>query len=181
MSRKALIDLIESLPENALPGAMAELKKLIPTDIIIDLDMGSDHKFAKQGFRREKPRRFIGKTKFRVSRVVELGQPAIIGDKMLQVANDRGCDITLEEGEPAAAFFNSPAGRAAYKAIKDAGILYIVLPGKGSGEDIWVDGSTSNRCVPVLICYGKRCVSVLDYLGSGFGSDGGLLVPCNES
>ena len=154
---------------------LAEEVDKASSDFVIEIDMGPDHKFAGQGFHREKPVRFIGKTKFKVVRVVEAGQPAVKGDKMLEIAARAGCDTTLEEGERIAAFFNSPAGRDAYKSIQDAGLYYIILPHK---DGIWVDGSASDRCVPVLNCGGGRCVSRRRYLGVGFGSGDCFLVPC---
>lgn len=145
-----------------------------PADLIVEIDMGPDHRFAGQGFHREKPRRFISKVKFEVRRVVEPGQPTVIGSKMLEVAKANNCDTTLEEGERIVTFLNSRAGRPTYEAIQEAGFWCIVLPHK---DGIWMLISGVRRFVPLLDCYGERCVSDLFCLSRDFGSSTGLLVP----
>ena len=149
----------------------------IPTNLIIEIDMGTlfAHDFTKDGFHMEHTRSRV-KVKFEVKPVTLPDESPVNSNEMLQRAKEVGCDMDQQQGDNAAAFLNSPAGKEASMALRDSGCRYIILPNE---DGLWVDDSGGLRCVPVLLLLGGLWVSGLRCLGNGiFGSGDRLLVPC---
>ena len=152
----------------------------IPINLVIEIDMGPlpfTRDFTKGGFHLEKSRQ-SGKVKFEVVPVIKDGESPVGGHEMLKRAKAAGCCMDQEQGDRVAAFLNSKDGKEASDALQGSGCHYIILPNE---DDLWVDGSSGCRYVPVLNLGGQRWLSGLNSLDYVFGPLGRFLVPCKPA